>query len=130
MTKAAFQVFMCFSGIVLIGQGPVWSKDFDKGKIEYQSKCATCHGYDGKGNGPFASQIKTVPPDLTLLAKRNGGVFPQSSVAAKIDGRKDVEAHGPRDMPIWGYRYPPGEEAGRKTRLDALVDYLQRIQEK
>ena len=71
--------------------------------------------------------------DCGSLAKKNEknrGVFPQSAVTEIIDGRQEVESHGPRDLPVWAYQYRPGEQAGQKTRLDALVDYLNRIQEK
>ena len=64
------------------------------------------------------------------LAKRNGGVFPENAVNETIDGRKEVEAHGPRDMPVWGYRYMRGDDVARKTRQQALIDYLRRMQER
>jgi mono/diheme cytochrome c family protein len=72
--------------------------EFDPGKAEYQSSCAPCHGKDGKGNGPVSAQLKVLPPDLTVLAKKNNGVFPFNSVYEIIDGRKAVIAHGSRDM--------------------------------
>ncbi len=63
------------SGAILLFQNPVWSQehDSDLGKIEYQSKCASCHGSDAKGDGPLADQLKIGPADLTQLAKKNGG---------------------------------------------------------
>lgn len=130
MNRTELKLPMIFIGALLGVHGPAWSKDWDKGQIEYKSKCAVCHGVDGKGGGPLAAQLKTAPADLTQLAKRSGGVFPQGAVIETIDGRKDVEAHGPRDMPVWGYRPMRGDEPGRKTREQALVDYLGRIQEK
>ena len=42
----------------------------------YRHYCATCHGRDGKGNGPAAAALKVPPPDLTVLARRQKGVFP------------------------------------------------------
>ncbi len=78
----------------------------------------------------MAPRLEAVPPDLTLLSKKNGGIFPRDSVLKTIDGRQDVEAHGPRDMPVWGYKYMRSGDAGEKTRQDALIDYLQRIQKK
>ena len=99
-----------------------------RGESQYMQRCATCHGVDAKGNGPLAAELITSPADLTRLAKRNGGIFPENAVNEKIDGRRQVEAHGPRDMPVWGYRY--GRGYGRKTRLQALTDYLRQIQEK
>ena len=46
------------------------AEDFDAGKAEFQSSCASCHGTDGKGNGPVSEQLKVPPPDLTILAKK------------------------------------------------------------
>jgi cytochrome c553 len=48
----------------------------DASKGEYIASCATCHGEDGKGNGPLSAELKTRPADLTVLAKKNNGVFP------------------------------------------------------
>lgn len=44
-------------------------------------------------------------PDLTALAKNNNGVFPFDRVYQIIDGRREVLAHGPRDMPVWGRNF-------------------------
>ena len=76
----------------------------DLGKREYDSNCIACHGKDLKG-GAYVDFLKVTPPDLTLLSKKNGGVFPLERVYAVIDGRQEVKAHGPRDMPIWGRDY-------------------------
>jgi mono/diheme cytochrome c family protein len=35
------------------------------GKAVYESKCALCHGQDGKGNGPAASTLNPRPRDFT-----------------------------------------------------------------
>ncbi len=133
---------------VLLQIGSACAKDPDAGKTEFEAKCAVCHGVDGKGDGPLASQLKTTPADLTQLSKKNGGVFPLSAVYEKIDGRQEVKAHGTRDMPVWGYRYAPlpssalspkpmeswplsdlpDPEAIIRGRILALVDYLYRLQ--
>ena len=63
------------------------AQDFDAGKSEYQSSCETCHGADGKGKGPLSTQLKVPPADLTVLAKKNNGVFPVMHVYEVIDGR-------------------------------------------
>ena len=103
-----------------------WAQEVDVGKTEFLSSCAACHGADGKGNGPMSAELKVAPPNLTVLAKKNNGVFPVSAVYEMIDGRHPVAAHGTRDMPIWGLRYIPSSQG----RILALVDYLSRIQEK
>jgi mono/diheme cytochrome c family protein len=110
------------------------------GKLEYQSNCASCHGNDGKG-GAYVDFLKVTPPDLSQLSKKNGGVFPLERVYSVIDGRQEVKAHGPRDMPIWGrdYQIKAGEyyvdigydpEAYVRGRILALIDYLNRLQAK
>ena len=121
------------------------AQDFDAGKYEYQSSCEACHGQDGKGKGPFSAQLKVPPADLTVLAKKNNGVFPEMSVYEVIDGRQAITGHGTRDMPIWGRRYTVEQiqiqqalrnypyydpEATVRVRILSLIDYLYRIQEK
>jgi cytochrome c len=118
----------------------------DFGKREFENSCADCHGMDAKGNGVLAANLKVAPPDLTLLTKNNGGVFPVERIFAVIDGRTQIESHGSRDMPIWGTRYavnaaehfmsvpnvgvPPNLEAYIRTRILNLINYLRRIQQK
>lgn len=125
------------------------AQDIDLGKSEFRASCATCHGPDGKGNGPFAEYLKVTPADLTVLSRNNGGAFPVNEVYDAIYGIKTIVTHGTRDMPIWGYRYaldsnqafypkPSGgglastfdPEAVVRTRVLAVIDYLKRIQEK
>lgn len=125
-----------------------WAQQLDEGKTEFLSSCASCHGTDGKGKGPVSAELKGTPPDLTVLAKKNNGVFPVAAVYEIIDGRKSVSAHGTGEMPVWGFRYraavrmnvAPTSEVNRilsrnvefivRSRILAVVDYLNRIQEK
>ena len=72
------------------------------GADEYYRLCAVCHGEGGRGDGPMTRVLKTPPPNLTLLAKNNGGHFPFLSVLEMIDGRNMYAAHGSREMPVWG----------------------------
>ena len=50
-----------------------------------------------------------------------------------IDGR-DVPSHGDREMPVWGDVFSGSREGGTsdsaKARIDAIVRYLQGIQER
>ena len=102
----------------------------------YHQLCASCHGVDGHGDGPVAMLIKTGVSDLTRIAERNGGEFPTESVRRVIDGRQERPAHGPRDMPVWGWQFYSSEnpdDAAERARVDALisrlVDYLRSIQQ-
>ena len=102
----------------------------------YQQLCASCHGFEGRGDGPVASLIKIGVPDLTRLAWRNGGGFPTDNVRQVVDGRSDRRAHGPRDMPVWGWQLYDSrseDDATARARTDALIDklvrYLESIQQ-
>ena len=117
------------------------TEETDLGKKEYDVQCSICHGMDAKGNGVFGQALKVVPPDLTALAKKNGGVFPAERISSVIDGRVEIASHGPRDMPIWGMRYavnaaerfvdiPYAQETYIRASVLLLVEYLSRIQQK
>ena len=112
----------------------------DLGKREFESNCASCHGVNGKGGGYAVEWLRKSPTDLTTLSKRNAGVFPVSRMYEMIEGA-NVPSHGARDMPVWGmdYRIQAGEyyadvpydpEAYVRGRILALIEYINRLQEK
>jgi mono/diheme cytochrome c family protein len=106
---------------------PVTSKQL------YSSYCALCHGSDGKGGGPFSPQLKVWPPDLTQMAKKNHGVFPEMRVTEAIDGEFGKPSHGSAEMPIWGPVFRSmahGHNDSAQVRIKSLVKYLESIQEK
>jgi mono/diheme cytochrome c family protein len=106
------------------------------GRSMYLRYCASCHGTEGRGDGPLAPALTRLPSDLTQLAKRSGGRYDERAVMSAIDGRRQVIEHGTRDMPVWGAifedegaREPyPAYHSLLQSRL--LVDYLATIQEK
>lgn len=102
----------------------------EKGAEDYRIHCASCHGTDGRGDGPVAPFLIRKPPDLTTLAARNDGQFPVDSVYWIIDGRGDVLAHGSREMPVWGRQFGgPGEsESMTRERILDLIAYLKTLQ--
>jgi len=134
------------AALLTLGVFSVWGNGYaadkvDFGKREFQSHCYVCHGWDGKGDGPYASYelLKTKMPDLTTLSKRNNGVFPFQRVYEIIDGTEALKAHGPREMPIWGTAYREEEahfdiilnpEAYVRAHILALIDYISRLQAK
>ena len=98
----------------------------------YRHYCATCHGRDGKGDGPAGRALKVPPSDLTVLAGREKGVFPASAVEVIIRGGTPVAAHGSVEMPVWGpifYALDPSD-ARVKARIAALVAHIASIQQK
>ncbi len=101
-----------------------------RGKELFQEKCAPCHGVDGKGMKLDSLHIKS--KDLTQI-KRSRGVndFPILEIANIIDGRKMIEAHGTRPMPVWGEVFSENEHLDEneiKGKMAELIAYLMYIQ--
>lgn len=102
----------------------------------YQQLCTSCHGAGGKGDGPMAPLLKVDVPDLTRIARRQGGEFPAGHVKRTIDGRFERPAHGLPYMPVWGVKFydrRDPNDARARARADAAIDrlvvYLRSIQE-
>jgi mono/diheme cytochrome c family protein len=107
------------------------SKQIQRGRALYLQYCASCHGPSAQGDGPVARALSTPPANLRRLAERFGNPLPEDQVARYIDGRAEVKAHGPRDMPVWGARfyYKSGADERRVQQwIGELVAYLQSIQ--
>jgi mono/diheme cytochrome c family protein len=104
------------------------------GRDLFEFYCATCHGRDGKGHGPVAAALKAPPPDLTQLARDNGGTFPRRRLETFInqDSGALVPSHGTSDMPVWGpiFRGLDPSDTLVKVRIDNLVDYIAAMQAK
>jgi mono/diheme cytochrome c family protein len=103
----------------------------ETGRQQFNDKCAVCHGLDGQGDGVLAPHLKEQPADLTRLSERNAGTFPFWGAYRKIDGRDDVGAHGPDDMPVWGTddRY---EGVGGRLAMGQILEivfFLESIQQ-
>jgi len=117
-------------------QGIVGLPPDKDGRTVYLEACASCHGPDGKGNGPVAKALTKPPADLTRLAERNGGTFPRQHVLEVITGEIAIPAHGKREMPVWSQRFSPsasgatvGASIYSQKHLDRVLSYLLSIQE-
>jgi mono/diheme cytochrome c family protein len=102
------------------------------GANEYRTHCANCHGADGKGDGPFAENLRFHPADLTLLAGRRGGAYPAEDVYRIIDGRRPLRGHGGPDMPIWGDAFRSADsgfgDGAAKEKIRSVVEYVRTLQ--
>ncbi len=101
----------------------------------YKANCAVCHGNDGKGNGPppESSPFTEPPPDLTTLAKRHEGRFPDQFVESVLRNGTREPDHGPAEMPTWGTIFKAtskSDEALVSSRIGNLINYLKSIQAK
>jgi mono/diheme cytochrome c family protein len=124
------------AGALLLAGVPARAQDDAQGKQLFTKYCGSCHGPDGKGDGYLSSSLKQKPADLTLIAKKNGGKFPEQTVMRFIDGTTDVRAHGNPDMPVWGEVFKeqiassPTQQAEIRATILAIVNYIGSIQQK
>ncbi|HEX8815060.1 MAG TPA: c-type cytochrome [Terriglobales bacterium] len=143
--KTLLWVFVCvlFLAVVVavaqdqsqmaIKSAPMKQTSAASGAEMYKAYCASCHGAEGKGNGPAASALKVPPADLTQLSKNNGGQFPNMKVMSTIEGKSDVPAHGSREMPVWGQLFwdmSHGHEGEVQQRAMNLTKYIEGLQAK
>jgi mono/diheme cytochrome c family protein len=111
---------------------PVNSTKPTDGKQMFTSYCAPCHGVNGRGNGPVASQLKTSPSDLTLLTKNNQGKYPSAHILSVLQFGSDTPSHGTQQMPVWGPILggtssvdKPAVEMLRETNLSRYLESIQ-----
>src|SRR5206468_3826353 len=101
------------------------------GREMYASHCAVCHGLNGRGNGPAAAELKTLPADLTALAKTNNGQFPYGEVEAVLRNEIANPAHGTQTTPVWCAAFFDASSGGFSivtSRIAELSRYLESIQ--
>ncbi len=116
--------------VVIVNKTPA-----NSGKLMYASYCASCHGLNGKGNGPNAPALRNHPTDLTALSRNNRGRFPMGHVKEVLQFGVGGPAHGTVQMPVWGPILNEIDSAGagqfgELIRIINLSGYLESIQEK
>jgi hypothetical protein len=126
-------IILLLGCLLLTAPAIVWSNDMDEGQRLYLQHCAACHGVKGDGHGPLEHELATPPTDLRMLSKRYGKPLPDEQIARFMDGRADVKAHGPRDMPVWGeeiwqYREGTGNPRQVSDSVARIIHYLNSIQ--
>ena len=119
--------------LLLFTAGTVHAGD-EAGRTLYLRYCASCHGREGRGDGPVAPALCEKPPDLTQIAAVHGGVFPFEAVFEAIDGTRTVRAHGVSEMPIWGEVFqvdpasPLEQQILASGKMIAIARYLRTLQ--
>lgn len=111
----------------------IGDEQIQRGERLYRIHCLNCHGAGGHGDGPMAQVLTAEVPDLTVLARGQGGTFPRERVMGFIDGRFRVPGHGAQEMPVWGLSFQErGRDAAREQdiqqHLRDLTAYLESIQ--
>jgi mono/diheme cytochrome c family protein len=114
---------------------PVNKTPADSGKQMYVSYCASCHGVEGKGNGPVGLALRQPPADLSALSRNNGGKFPTQHVVAILQFGSQASAHGTAEMPVWGPVFDrmdgnAPQPALKSLRISNVVRYIETLQVK
>jgi mono/diheme cytochrome c family protein len=146
MTRKNFR-FLKLASVVVVGGALIWVSAQSvgaqemgaggrmiSGKGQYQTHCAQCHGMEGKGDGPVAAALKTQPADLTMLAKNNGGVYPEEKVVDSIKANSPIQAHAALAVQMrqssesgTGATFT-GQQIQKKIKL--VADYIKTLQAK
>ena len=107
--------------------------DSTNGQQMYMSYCASCHGVDGKGNGPAAAAMKRKPVDLTMLSQKNHGKFPSAHLASVLQFGTETSSHGSDKMPVWGPLFSAMNDSNPRemtSRIDNLSRFIETMQAK
>ena len=125
-----FCAAVLLAGMSVLSQETKEAASVKAGHALYVQYCVSCHGEEGRGDGPAASALRVRPPDLTTLTRRNKG-FSQEKVMDQINGEKFVVGHGIREMPVWGRRLRDKEGVEQAAGdVMSLTRYIQSIQVK
>jgi mono/diheme cytochrome c family protein len=137
LTRIVTGLFVLVVGFAILGaqvkKVPPSQTSPASGKDMFMNYCAVCHGKDAKGGGPAAAALKKPPADLTTLAARHGGKFPELHVAETIRGDGSNPAHGSKEMPVWGDVFQSMSRdsgAGMQMRVANLTAYIKSVQAK
>jgi mono/diheme cytochrome c family protein len=68
--KKSFWIF-ALSALLLAVAGPTWAQNQAEGKKLYLTYCSSCHGDNGKGDGPAAQSLPVKPANHTAGAVMN-----------------------------------------------------------
>ncbi|MFN3937993.1 MAG: c-type cytochrome [Gemmobacter sp.] len=134
--RAVIAILSAAAGLAgVVGCSPDAGEALLSGRALYADYCAACHGAEGRGDGPAATGLRPAPTDLTRLAARNRGVYPEVRVMGKIYGYTQGRGAGP--MPEFGplmegrtvlVETAPGVLTPTPERLVKLADHVRSLQ--
>jgi mono/diheme cytochrome c family protein len=127
-------VILTFCGIAFANTAVAEDYTSMSGEQLYRRFCASCHGVQGRGDGPVAASFRVEVPDLTQTASRMHGTDVRDRIVRIIDGRYIIGAHGTRIMPVWGEDLArleignPEAERASQLMITRLADYVTSLQ--
>ena len=92
---------------------PAAAPEAADGRVVYETRCAPCHGVDGRGDGPAAATITPKPRNFS---------DPDFWKGRSADQLRLVVRQGKP-----GTLMPPFEGALDKDQIDAVVAYIERF---
>ena len=133
MFKAVILILVIGAALVAqeINRASIEPTSAASGQVMFKEYCAVCHGTAGRGDGPAANALKKRPADLSQLARKNNGEFPDLHAMGFITGNDVVAAHGTRDMPVWGELFKsldPNSQEVVRLRVSNLSEYIKSLQ--
>ena len=136
MKSPALFIALVFTGILLSSTGCKEQKArkaaIREGEVYFKSYCALCHGENADGKGDMASMLDTPPMDLTTIAKRRGGEFPEDEIARIIATAERTPGHSLGEMPAWWETLKRAENIDDpevvRQKIENIVAYLKTLQ--
>jgi hypothetical protein len=122
-TSTAFSLLMTIAISARPQDNPSTGTIGYSGSDLFRTYCAVCHGLGARGDGPLAEQLKKRPPDLTQFAKQNGEQFPAAMVSRIMTADNPCRGTAVRTC-------RSGEMPSVRKRIEALVEFLESIQER
>ena len=105
--------------ILLVFQysGSTWAQDQAEGKKLYATYCSSCHGENGKGDGPASKAFAVHPGDHT-----NGAIMNKESdeFLSEIISKGGGAVGKSTFMPAWGNTL-------NEKQISALIAYIRSI---
>lgn len=104
--------------LLRVGEGPVEVPVdvLNHGQVLFHRYCASCHGYEGRGDGPAARNLEIKPRDFQAAQFLYGSAGADELPADRDLKRTIRTGVTARGMPAWG--------GMQDADLDALVSYI------
>ena len=116
MRKNSFWIF-AFSALLLAGTDPTRAQNQAEGKKLYLTYCSSCHGDNGKGDGPAAQSLPVKPANHTSGAVMNQ--LTDKFLMEIISKGGSAVGKSPM-MPAWGGQF-------KENQLRDIVAYVRSI---
>jgi mono/diheme cytochrome c family protein len=116
MRKNSFWI-LPFAALLLAGTDLTWAQNQSEGKKLYLSYCSSCHGDNGKGDGPAAQSLPVKPANHTAGAVMNQ--LTDKFLMEIISKGGSAVGKSPM-MPAWGGQF-------KENQLRDIVAYVRSI---